>query len=94
LYTFLYIGTSITAHAEANDVSGEWVTVSQIAFVLEALCVCDIAYPSHSGSKLTRLVGWWLLSQRKPASNGLVGFIQEWEMAARILKHIYLAYIR
>jgi hypothetical protein len=47
-----------------------------------------------SGNKLTRLVGWWLLSQRKPASNGLVGFIQEWETAARILEHIYLAYIR
>ena len=93
LSTFLDIGTSVTAHAEANGVSGERVaTIIQYALHVRSPASID-ALP-FSGSKLMRLIGWWLLSQRKPASNGLVGFIQEWETAARILEHIYLAYIR
>ncbi|KAG8833495.1 hypothetical protein FRC17_010607 [Serendipita sp. 399] len=47
-----------------------------------------------SGSKFTRLIGWWLLSGRREPSNGLVEFIQDWDTAARILEHLFLAYIR
>ncbi|KAG8808858.1 hypothetical protein FRC18_004823, partial [Serendipita sp. 400] len=47
-----------------------------------------------SGSKFTRLIGWWLLSERREPSQGLISFIQEWETAARILEHLFLAYIR
>ncbi|KAG8820389.1 hypothetical protein FRC19_008923, partial [Serendipita sp. 401] len=35
-----------------------------------------------SGSRFTRLIGWWLLSERREPSQGLISFIQEWETAA------------
>ncbi|KIM26582.1 hypothetical protein M408DRAFT_58686, partial [Serendipita vermifera MAFF 305830] len=47
-----------------------------------------------SGDKLTRLIGWWLLSERPTPPSGLVGFLQEWDTAARILEHLFLAYVR
>ena len=47
-----------------------------------------------SGSKLSRSIGWWLLSERLQPTNGLVGFVQEWDTAARILEHLFLAYLR
>lgn len=51
-------------------------------------------YPVFLGSKLTRSIGWWLLNERPTPSSGLIGFLQEWDTAARILEHLFLAYVR
>lgn len=46
-----------------------------------------------SGSKLSKTLGWWLLSNRSQGSDW-VTFYSEWETAGRVLEHILLAHIR
>ncbi|KZT37184.1 hypothetical protein SISSUDRAFT_988105, partial [Sistotremastrum suecicum HHB10207 ss-3] len=46
-----------------------------------------------SGSKLSKTLGWWLLSNRSQGSNWAT-FYDEWETAGRVLEHILLAHIR
>ncbi|KAG8929292.1 hypothetical protein FRC02_005780 [Tulasnella sp. 418] len=71
--------------------------------------VCSVAAHSDevaiSGSKLSKMIGWWLLSNRKIyPSGGTQGakndpyvwalFYDQWEKSARIMEHLFLAFIR
>ncbi|KAI0789269.1 hypothetical protein C8Q75DRAFT_733928 [Abortiporus biennis] len=48
-----------------------------------------------SGSKLSKLLGLWLLtSQRTKEGEDWPAFYERWERAGRILEHVYLSYVR
>lgn len=49
-----------------------------------------------SGSKLSKVLAWWLVSARTvPQSNaGWREFYAEWEYASRVLEHLFLAFVR
>lgn len=45
-------------------------------------------------TKLSKVLAWWIISNRTWAGTGFGGFYVEWDCAARILEHVFLAYIR
>lgn len=47
-----------------------------------------------SGSKLCKMLGYWLLSTRTVRDSEWTSFYQDWEAAGRIMEHIFLAYLR
>jgi hypothetical protein len=48
-----------------------------------------------SGSKFSKLVGHWLLeNKRKAAADDWKGFYSDWDKAGRVLEHLFLARIR
>ena len=47
-----------------------------------------------SGNKLSKVLGWWILSSRNVQALGWREFYTQWEAAARQFEHIFLAYIR
>ena len=49
-----------------------------------------------SGSKLSKVLGWWLLSTRDVPSDHSewTKFYAEWETSARVLEHLFFAFLR
>lgn len=51
---------------------------------------------SISGSKLSKMFGFWLLlgGERTSLDDGWASFYQKWEKAGKILEHVFLARVR
>jgi Meiotically up-regulated protein Msb1/Mug8 domain len=47
-----------------------------------------------SGNKLSKVLGWWIISSRNVQGLGWREFYAQWEAAARQFEHLFLAYIR
>lgn len=47
-----------------------------------------------SGNKLSKVLGWWIVSSRDVQGVGWLEFYAQWEAAAREFEHLFLAYIR
>ncbi len=45
-------------------------------------------------TKLSKVLSWWIISNRTWAGTGFGSFYVEWDRAARILEHVFLAYVR
>ncbi|KAF5380679.1 hypothetical protein D9757_007070 [Collybiopsis confluens] len=49
---------------------------------------------SVSGSKLSKFLGFWLLSAERSSPNGFLSFYDRWDRQGRMLEHLFLSYIR
>lgn len=47
-----------------------------------------------SGNKLSKVLGWWIVSSRNVQGLGWHEFYAQWDAAARQFEHLFLAYIR
>ena len=47
-----------------------------------------------SGNKLSKVLGWWVISSRNVQGLGWREFYTQWEASARQFEHLFLAYIR
>ncbi|KAF8519331.1 hypothetical protein BU17DRAFT_6059, partial [Hysterangium stoloniferum] len=47
-----------------------------------------------SGNKLSKVLGWWIISSRNVQGSEWQPFYKQWEAAARQFEHLFLAYIR
>jgi hypothetical protein len=47
-----------------------------------------------SGNKLSKVLGWWIISDRNIEGSQWQAFYKEWEAAARQFEHLFLSYIR
>ena len=47
-----------------------------------------------SGSKLSKMLGYWLLGTRNLSDSQWSSFYDDWNAAGRIMEHIFFAYLR
>lgn len=47
-----------------------------------------------SGNKLSKVLGWWIISSRAVKEPEWPSFYADWEGAARQFEHLFLAYLR